>query len=219
MPTWPMASSAKRSVSRWTAAYFSTCSRTRTCPFRWTAAARSSSASWACRSFSSCGWDIVQELRRRPVGASHRPGGAGDARSWWRRCVPGQGPASIAAKSIGRRGCLDTTSCGPTSSCAGAARTASAWSNRASSSATSEERFTRLVPRGDGRQPGAFYARMLLERSRGLLQEPALSVKEIGDRLGFKTSSHFIVAFQPRARRQRRLGVSPHLPLLPWLAG
>ncbi len=67
----------------------------------------------------------------------------------------------------------------------------------------SEERFTRLFRAATNVSPGRFYARMLLERGRGLLVEPALSVKEIGDILGFKTSSHFIVAFR------REFGTTP----------
>ena len=135
-------------------------------------------------------------------GASHRPGGFGDARSWWRPCGPGRGRASSAARWIGRRGCRGTISCGPMSSCAGAARTASAWSNRASSSAPARNgsRACSARRRTSARR---VFTRMLLERSRGLLQEPALSVKEIGDRLGFKTSSHFIVAFR------REFGTTP----------
>jgi len=67
----------------------------------------------------------------------------------------------------------------------------------------SEERFTRLFRAATNVSPARFYGRMLLERSRGLLQEPARSVKEIGDLLGFKTSSHFIVAFR------REFGTTP----------
>jgi AraC family transcriptional regulator len=68
---------------------------------------------------------------------------------------------------------------------------------------TSEERFTRLFRAATNVSPARFYGRMLLERGRGLLQEPAWSVKEIGNRLGFKTSSHFIVAFR------REFGTTP----------
>ena len=81
-------------------------------------------------------------------------------------------------------------------SCAGAARTASACEQLCQFLGGSEERFTRLFRAATNVSPACFYARMLLERSRGLLQSQALSVKEIGDLLGFKTSSHFIVAFR-----------------------
>jgi AraC-like DNA-binding protein len=67
----------------------------------------------------------------------------------------------------------------------------------------SEERFTRLFRAATNYSPARFYGRMLLERSRSLLQEPARSVKEVGDLLGFKTSSHFIVAFR------REYGTTP----------
>ena len=68
---------------------------------------------------------------------------------------------------------------------------------------TGEERFTRLFRAATNCSPARFYGRMLLERSRSLLQEPARSVKEVGDLLGFKTSSHFIVAFR------REYGTTP----------
>jgi len=66
---------------------------------------------------------------------------------------------------------------------------------------SSEERFTRLFRAATNTTPAAFYNQMLLERGCDLLQDPALSVKEIGYLLGFKTSSHFVAAF----RRQFRM--------------
>jgi len=67
----------------------------------------------------------------------------------------------------------------------------------------SEERFTRLFRAATNISPARFFTRMVMERSRDMLQEQALSVKEIGDLLGFKTSSHFIVAFR------REYGTTP----------
>lgn len=61
---------------------------------------------------------------------------------------------------------------------------------------SSEERFARLFLASTQHTPASFYNRMLLERARGLLRDPKLSVKEIGFMLGFKTSSHFIAAFR-----------------------
>lgn len=61
---------------------------------------------------------------------------------------------------------------------------------------SSEERFTRLFLSSTGSSPASFYNRMLLEQSRDLLCDPSLSIKEIGANLGFKTTSHFIVAFR-----------------------
>ncbi len=61
---------------------------------------------------------------------------------------------------------------------------------------SSEERFNRLFLASTRHTPANFYNRMLLERARDLLRDPALSVKEIGFQLGFKTSSHFIAAFR-----------------------
>jgi transcriptional regulator GlxA family with amidase domain len=61
---------------------------------------------------------------------------------------------------------------------------------------TSEERFTRLFTASTNHTPASFYNRMLLERGREFLRDPALSIKEISYQLGFKTSSHFIVAFR-----------------------
>lgn len=60
----------------------------------------------------------------------------------------------------------------------------------------SEERFTRLFLASTNSPPASFYNRMLLEHSRDLLSDPFLSVKEISGLLGFKTTSHFIVAFR-----------------------
>jgi AraC-like DNA-binding protein len=74
---------------------------------------------------------------------------------------------------------------------------------------SSEERFTRLFLASTRHTPASFYNRMLLERSRDLLRDPRLSIKEIGFQLGFKTSSHFIASFRrefaasPQEHRQR----------------
>lgn len=61
---------------------------------------------------------------------------------------------------------------------------------------SSEENFTRLFSASLGRPPASFYNRMLLERGRDLLCDSNLSIKEISFELGFKTTSHFIVAFR-----------------------
>lgn len=68
---------------------------------------------------------------------------------------------------------------------------------------TSEERFTRLFRAATHASPASFYNRMLLERGRDLLQDRHLSVKEVSYLLGFKTSSHFVVAFR------RQFGTTP----------
>ena len=68
---------------------------------------------------------------------------------------------------------------------------------------SSEERFTRLFLASTNQSPASFYNRMLLDRASDLLANPALSIKEIGFELGFKTSSHFIAAFR------RAHGISP----------
>jgi AraC-like DNA-binding protein len=68
---------------------------------------------------------------------------------------------------------------------------------------SSEERFTRLFLASTDQTPANFYNRMLLDRASDLLADEALSIKEIGFNLGFKTSSHFIAAFR------RVYGVSP----------
>ncbi|HEX3626468.1 MAG TPA: AraC family transcriptional regulator [Verrucomicrobiae bacterium] len=68
---------------------------------------------------------------------------------------------------------------------------------------SSEERFTRLFLASTDQTPATFYNRMLLDRATDLLSNPALSIKEIGFDLGFKTSSHFIATFR------RKHGVSP----------
>jgi AraC family transcriptional regulator len=82
---------------------------------------------------------------------------------------------------------------------------------------SSEERFTRLFLSSTQQTPASFYNRMLLDRACELLADPALSIKEVGFDLGFKSSSHFIAAF----RRQH--GVSPQryraVPLLEPSAG
>ncbi len=75
----------------------------------------------------------------------------------------------------------------------------------------SKERFTRLFLASTNHTPANFYNRMLLERGRELLRDPKLSIKEISFQLGFKTASHFIVAFRrefsaaPQEYRQRDL--------------
>lgn len=86
----------------------------------------------------------------------------------------------------------------------------------------SKERFTRLFLASTNHTPANFYNRMLLERGRELLRDPKLSIKEISFQLGFKTTSHFIVAFRrefaaaPQEYRQRDLmaeansGQPPH---------
>jgi AraC-like DNA-binding protein len=61
---------------------------------------------------------------------------------------------------------------------------------------SSEERFARLFSATTQQTPARFYNQMLLERARGLLSDPKLSVKEIGFMLGFRTSSHFVAAFR-----------------------
>lgn len=68
---------------------------------------------------------------------------------------------------------------------------------------TSEERFTRLFRAATHASPASFYNRMLLERGRELLQDRALSIKEISYQLGFRTSSHFVASFH------RQFGTAP----------
>jgi AraC-like DNA-binding protein len=68
---------------------------------------------------------------------------------------------------------------------------------------SSEERFTRLFLAATNSTPASFYNQMLLEHGRDLLRDPALSVKEVSFLLGFKTPSHFIMAFR------RQFGRSP----------
>lgn len=68
---------------------------------------------------------------------------------------------------------------------------------------SSEERFIRLFHAATNDTPAIFYNRMLLERARCLLMDDRLSVKEVGFKLGFKTSSHFIVLFR------RQFGFTP----------
>lgn len=60
----------------------------------------------------------------------------------------------------------------------------------------SEERFTRLFLAATQSTPAHFYNQLLMERARELLCADDVSIKEIGFELGFKTSSHFIVAFR-----------------------
>lgn len=75
----------------------------------------------------------------------------------------------------------------------------------------SQERFARLFFASTKQTPASFYNRMLLERGCELLREPALLIKEISFELGFKTTSHFIVAFRrefaaaPQEYRERSL--------------
>jgi AraC-like DNA-binding protein len=68
---------------------------------------------------------------------------------------------------------------------------------------SSEERFTRLFRAATSDSPASFYNRMLLERGRDLLRDRSLPVKEVSYLLGFKTSSHFVVAFR------RQFGTTP----------
>jgi len=78
---------------------------------------------------------------------------------------------------------------------------------------TSEERFTRLFRAATHASPASFYNRMLLERGRDLLQDRHLSVKEVSYLLGFKTSSHFAVAFRRQFGRtplEHRHVCEPH---------
>jgi AraC-like DNA-binding protein len=68
---------------------------------------------------------------------------------------------------------------------------------------TSEERFTRLFRASTGDSPAAFYNRFLLDRAAELLTGTAAAVKEVSYELGFKTPSHFVVAFR------RQFGCTP----------
>jgi AraC-like DNA-binding protein/mannose-6-phosphate isomerase-like protein (cupin superfamily) len=83
----------------------------------------------------------------------------------------------------------------------------------------SEERFTRLFLASTGNTPANFYNRLLLERARELLGDPALSIKEISFELGFKTTSHFIASFRrefsttPQECRQHARVDLPNLAL------
>jgi AraC-like DNA-binding protein len=68
---------------------------------------------------------------------------------------------------------------------------------------TSEERFHRLFRATTNASPASFYNRLLLEQGCTLLEDPALSIKEISCQLGFKTPSHFVVTFR------RQYGTTP----------
>jgi AraC family transcriptional regulator len=68
---------------------------------------------------------------------------------------------------------------------------------------SSEERFSRLFLASTNSTPAAFYNRLLMLQAKGVLIDSNLSVKEIGFRFGFKTSSHFSSAFR------REFGSSP----------
>jgi AraC-like DNA-binding protein len=68
---------------------------------------------------------------------------------------------------------------------------------------TSEERFTRLFRATTSNSPASFYNAMLLEQGRELLRDGRTSIKEVGYELGFKTPSHFVVAFR------RQYGITP----------
>lgn len=61
---------------------------------------------------------------------------------------------------------------------------------------SSEGRFTRLFLAATNSTPASFFNQLLLEHGRDLLRDPALSVKEVSIQLGFKTPSHFIMAFR-----------------------
>jgi AraC-like DNA-binding protein len=69
---------------------------------------------------------------------------------------------------------------------------------------SSEERFTRLFRASANESPANFFNRILLRRGGDLLRNHALSVKEVSYLLGFKTSSHFVVAFR------REFGATPN---------
>ncbi len=77
---------------------------------------------------------------------------------------------------------------------------------------TSEERFTRLFRASTGDSPASFYNRLLLQHAAELLAREAGAVKEVSYALGFKTPSHFVVAFRrqfactPQEFRQRHAG-------------
>jgi AraC-like DNA-binding protein len=86
----------------------------------------------------------------------------------------------------------------------------------------SKERFTRLFLNSTGQTPASFYNRMLLKRGLQLLGDSSLSVKEICFELGYKTNSHFIVAFRrefnttpQELRLNRRLNPDLQLPRMP----
>jgi AraC family transcriptional regulator len=68
---------------------------------------------------------------------------------------------------------------------------------------TSEERFNRLFRATTNDSPASFYNRLLMDQGCALLEDPALSVKEISYQLGFKTPSHFVVTFR------RQFGATP----------
>ncbi len=68
---------------------------------------------------------------------------------------------------------------------------------------TSEERFNRLFRAATNDSPASFYNRLLLDQGCALLEDPALSIKEISYQLGFKTPSHFVVTFR------RQFGTTP----------
>jgi AraC-like DNA-binding protein len=68
---------------------------------------------------------------------------------------------------------------------------------------TSEERFNRLFRAATHDSPASFYNRLLLNQGCALLEDPALSIKEISYQLGFKTPSHFVVTFR------RQFGTTP----------
>jgi len=69
---------------------------------------------------------------------------------------------------------------------------------------TSEERFSRLFRASAKESPASFFNRLLLRRGSDLLRDRSLSVKEVSYLLGFKTSSHFVVAFR------REFGTTPN---------
>ncbi len=87
---------------------------------------------------------------------------------------------------------------------------------------SSEARFARLFRASANESPASFFNHILLYRGSTLLCEKSLSVKEIGYMLGFKTASHFVVAFRrefgttPLNYRQRALSEGlPPQPLRP----
>lgn len=68
---------------------------------------------------------------------------------------------------------------------------------------SSEARFARLFRASVNESPASFFNRILLCRGCMLLRDKSLSVKEISHLLGFKTASHFVVAFR------REFGTTP----------
>jgi AraC family transcriptional regulator len=76
--------------------------------------------------------------------------------------------------------------------------------------------FARLFKKATGTSPHAYLAALRIERAQQLLASTALSVTEIGSRVGYQSPSHFGKAFRqatgltPRAFRSAL--VVPHTP-------